>query len=230
MELLLWMWFYDQRWFFNFKLSIRCFRYIWLIPLFINLLLAGLCFYFLHYSDNPDCESSLKQWLYSRAFFSLLISINIVIFMTKIYYVNQREKSYFENASKIYGPVKEVTKKYDYWIRRKSLISTPGVLMLMLGVISMFWSYVIIRFYYFEDKFRSCEPMMIKLLNINSFFILLGNVPVLFVILLLIVVKIGSFITAFLCPNFLISIAKLCDTRKKGIKYHKKLLNNESTN
>jgi hypothetical protein len=149
--------------------------------------------------------------------------------MIKIYNVYLREKSYFENAIKVYAPLKETTKKYDYWIRRKSLISTPGVLMLMLGLISMFWSYVIIRFYYFEDKFSQCDPKMIALLNINSFFILFGNVPILFIILTLILVKVGSFITAFLCPNLLISVAKLCDTRKKGIKYHKRLLN-ESNN
>jgi hypothetical protein len=149
--------------------------------------------------------------------------------MTKIYYVNQRENSYFKNAMQIYGPLKETTKKYDYWIRRKSLFSTPGVLMLMLGIISMFWSYVIIRFYYFEDKFTNCDERMITLLNVNSFFILLGNVPILIVMFLLLVVKFGSFISAFLCPNVLIAIAKLCDTRKKGIKFHKKLYN-ESVN
>jgi hypothetical protein len=225
MELLLWMWFYDQRWFFNFKLSIKCFRFIWLIPLFVNLLLSVLCFYFLHYSDKPECHSSLKQWLFSRAFFSFLISINIVVFMGKIYYVNERENSYFENATKIYGPLKELAKKYDYWIRRKSLFSTPGVLMLILGVISMFWSYVIIRFHYIEDKFNNCEERMIKLLNFNSLFILIGNVPVLIVIILLLVVKLGSFIAAFLCPKLLISVAKLCDMRKKGIKYHRKFEN-----
>ena len=223
MEILLWMWFYDPRFFFNFKLSIKCFKYIWLIPLIVNLLLAILCFYFLNYSDTPKCDTSLKLWLFSRAFFSLLISINIIVFMIKIYYVHRRENTYFENAIKIYSHLQETMKRYDYWIRRKSILSTPGVLLLLQGIMSMFWSYFIIRLHYFENKFIGCDDNMIGLINLNTFFIFVGNVPVLTVIVILIIIKLTSFISAFLCPKFLIMISKLCNTKSKGIKIYKRL-------
>ena len=100
MELLLWMWFYDSRWFFNFKVSVQIYKYAWYIPLFVHMILACVCFYFLQTTESPDCETTLKLWLSSRTFFSVLISINIVFFMNKIATVYKKENSFFENAKK----------------------------------------------------------------------------------------------------------------------------------
>jgi hypothetical protein len=214
MELFLWMWFYDSRWFFNFKISVKCYKYAWLIPLFTNTILSGICFYFLHTTDSPNCEASLKLWLFSRTFFSVLISVNILFFMYKISNVYQKESSFFGNALKIYPSVKQTIENYDYWIRRKSLISTPGVLLLFLGIISLFWSYIMINLYYFEGKFVGCDEKILSLLNFNSFLIFIGNIPLLLVIIVLLLIKITSFVSAYLCPNLLIKISKLCTSHK----------------
>lgn len=210
MELLLWMWFYDSRWFFNFKLSVKCYKHAWFLPLLIHLLLAGLCFYFLYTSDSPNCDAALKLWLFSRTFFSVLISVNILVFIEKIGTVYNKEHAFFENAKKVYPSVSGAIDNYDYWIRRKSLISTPGVLLLFLGIISMFWSYIIINLYYFENKFAGCDQKILSLLNFNSVLIFVGNFPLLVLIALLVIIKIGSFICAFFCPGCLIYLAKAC--------------------
>lgn len=217
MELLLWMWFYDPRWFFNFKISVRCYKNAWFVPLLSHLILASLCFYFLHNSDTPNCDASLKLWLFSRAVFSVLISINIAFFMNKISIVYKKENSFFENSKKVYPHLIEALDNYDFWIRRKSLISTPGVLLLFLGIISMFWSYIIINLYYFEKKFVGCDENMLSLLNFNSFLIFTGNIPILVVITVLLLVKIVSFVCAYLCPGFLVWCAKMCPP--KMVKY-----------
>ena len=94
MELLLWLWFYDPRWFFNFKISVDCYKNAWLIPLFLHLFLMFVCLYYLQISETFSCDRSLKLWLYSRTFFSFLLSVTIVFFQVKISKVNRKEKSY----------------------------------------------------------------------------------------------------------------------------------------
>jgi hypothetical protein len=202
MELLLWMWFYDTRWFFNFKISVKCLKYAWYVPLVINLGLALLCL--LIYTPKEDtCAPSLFLWLYSRAAFSFIISLNIIIFLFKISSVYKKERYYFNNARKIYPALNEYMNHYDFWIRRRSLISTPGVMLFIMGFISLFWSYLMMKLYFYEDKFEGCNNRLIALLNFNSILIFIGNVPLLIVIITLVLVKVFFFLSAFLCPGIL---------------------------
>ncbi len=218
MELLLWFWFYDPRWFFNFRVSIICYKNAWLIPLFLNTFLMFVCLYYLQISETFSCDRSLRLWLYSRTFFSFLLSINIIFFKFKITHVYNKEISYFENAKKVYPMLKHSMKQYDYWIRRKSLISTCGILLLFLGLISLFWSYMIISLYHFQNYYSQCDIKIQKLLNIHSFFILIGNIPLLMIILILLVIKGVSLISAFLCPKLLIKVSKLWATEKPKVE------------
>jgi hypothetical protein len=218
MELLLWLWFYDPRWFFNFKISILCYKNAWLIPLFLHLFLMFVCLYYLQISETFSCDRSLKLWLYSRTFFSFLISVTIVFFKFKIAKVYQKETAYFDNAKKIYPILNYSMRHYDYWIRRKSLISTPGILLLFLGLISLFWSYLIISFYHFQNYYSKCDIKIQKLLNIHSLFILLGNVPLILIIIILVFMKVGSLIAAFICPDCLISASKCCSSEKPKVE------------
>lgn len=218
MELLLWFWFYDPRWFFNFKISIICYKNAWLIPLFLHMFLMVICLYFLTISETFRCDRSLRLWLYSRTFFSFLISVTIVFFKFKIIKVYNKEIAYFENAKRIYPTLKYSMKHYDYWIRRKSLISTPGILLLFLGLISLFWSYLIISFYHFQNYYSQCDIKIQKLLNIHSLFIIIGNIPLFAVIFILLMIKLISLVAAFTCPSCLIAVSKGCSTDKPNIE------------
>jgi hypothetical protein len=223
MELLLWLWFYDPRWFFNFKISIICYKNAWLIPLFLHMFLMFVCLYYLQISETFSCDRSLRLWLYSRTFFSFLLSVTIVFFKFKILKVYNKEIAYFDNAKKIYPILNYSMKQYDYWIRRKSLISTPGILLLFLGLISFFWSYLIISFYHFQNYYSKCDVKIQRLLNLHSLFILIGNIPLLAIIIILLFTKLSSVLCAFACPGFLISLSK-CITKEKPnveiIKYN----------
>lgn len=218
MELLLWLWFYDPRWFFNFKISILCYKNSWSIPLFLHFFLMFVCLYYLTISETFLCDKSLRLWLYSRVFFSFLISVTIIFFTSKISKVWEKEISYFDNARKVYPILSYSMKQYDYWIRRKSLISTPGLLLLFFGLISLFWSYLIFSFYNFQNYYSNCDIKIQKLLNMHSLFIIIGNAPLLVVFAIMMSMKLGSLVMAYLCPEFLISISKLCSTRKPKIK------------
>jgi len=218
MELLLWLWFYDYRWFFNLKVSVLCYKNAWFIPLFLHISMMSLCLYYLQISETFSCDRSLKLWLYARTFFSFLISCTIISFKFKIAQIYKKEIDYFENAKRVYPNLSQSMKHYDYWIRRKSLISTPGILLLLLGFISLFWSYLIISFYHFQNYYSSCDMKIQKVLNLHSLAILIGNVPLVLIIVILLFTKLLSLITAFLCPGFLISISKCCSSEKPNVE------------
>jgi hypothetical protein len=218
MELLLWLWFYDPRWFFNFKISIICYKNAWLIPLFLHLFLMFVCLYYLQISETFECDSSLKLWLYSRTFFSFLISVNIVFFKFKIINVYNKEIGFFDSSKKIYPILKYSMKHYDYWIRRKSLISTSGILLLFLGMVSLFWSYLIISFYHFQSYYSKCDIKIQKMLNLHSLFILIGNIPLIAIILILLVMKLGSAFLAYVIPSALIALSKFCTREKPKVE------------
>jgi hypothetical protein len=221
MELLLWFWFYDPRWFFNFKISVICYKNAWLIPLFLHTFLMIVCLYYLQISETFSCDRSLRLWLYSRTFFSLLISLNIIFFKFKITDVYNREMAFFDNAKRIYPVLKNSMRQYDYWIRRKSLISTPGITLLFLGFISLFWSYLIISFYHFQNYYDTCDIKIQKLLNHHSLFIILGNVPILIIITILLVIKVSSLVAAFVCPSTLIFMTKLMMRTRPKVEIQK---------
>jgi hypothetical protein len=182
-----------------------------------------VCLYYLQISETFSCDRSLRLWLYSRTFFSLLISITIVFFKFKIIKVYNKEIAYFDNAKRIYPILNYSMKQYDYWIRRKSLISTPGILLLFLGMISFFWSYLIISFYHFQNYYSKCDVKIQRLLNIHSLFIIIGNIPLIAIILFLIFMKLSSLLAAYACPGCLIASSK-CFTSEKPkveiIKYN----------
>lgn len=204
MELLLWLWCYDSSWFFNFKISSAFYLWIWLIPFAINLFLSVSSIYFI----RTECEASLRLWLFSRASSSILLCIFNVIFMIKISKVIQKETSFFENAKKIYPAINKNLNKIDFWIRRKSLVSTPGILLLFLGVISLFWSYIMFNFYFVENKFSECDPNVITILNINTYLILIGVIPIFLALLCVILIKITYYFGIHLFPNWFIRVAK----------------------
>jgi hypothetical protein len=135
--------------------------------------------------------------------------------------VYNKEISYFDNAKRIYPALKDSMKQYDYWIRRKSLISSTGILLLVLGTISLLWSYVIINFYHFQNYYENCDIKVQRLLRIHSIFILAGNIPLIIICVILLFMKFGSLLAAYLCPDCLVALSKACNSEKPKIKVEK---------
>jgi len=207
MELLLLLWFYDNRWFFNLKISIICFKNSWIIPLFLNAIMMTICLYFLIMKNGLDCEAHLRQWLYLRTFFSLLIILNILVFMIKITDLYEEEIQFLEKSKKIYPVLKGEMNKLDFWVRRKSMRTWPGICLLILGLISLTWSFMIVTFYHSDHVYKNCDIIIRKLLDIHSMFIFLGNIPIILILLTLLTVKIFSLISSYVCPGLLISLS-----------------------
>lgn len=207
MELLLWLWLYDVRWFFNLRISVSYYKNAWLIPLLLNACLVIICIYHFQLNDISFCDKSIKLWLYTRAFFSLLISLTSIFFIVKISEICKKEQNAFENPIKIMPILENSMKHYEFWIKRKSLLSTPGILLLFLGFVSLFWSCLITWFNTAEHLY-TCDSQVISLLMTHSIFIIACNSPIALVFVFMILIKLSCFVSAYLCPNLLISTSK----------------------
>jgi hypothetical protein len=208
MELLLLLWFYDDRWFFNLNISVTCYRNSWLIPLILNLFILGVSIYYLQVDATFKCHKTFQTWLISRAVFCFLIAINIIIFMWNISKIYNKEKKFLEKAKKIYPEIEEYhhlpTVQFDDLVRRKSLFTISGISLLVLGLVSLFWSYLIISFYKLNNYYVECDLKIKAFLEFHSFFIFIGNFPVIFLFVCMVLVKLASLISAYLCPSIFV--------------------------
>lgn len=218
MELFLWLYFYDERWFFNLKLPIHVYRNIWFIPLIYHFFLASISLYYINLNEDPfQCEDSLKVWIYQRIFFSLLLILCIILFKVKIKQTFSKELKHYSEAKKIYPILNQnCNLKYNYWIKQNSLISTSGILLLFLGFISLFWSYLIFKMFFYNPYYNNCNLKIQQLLFIHACIILYGNLLTILILILSIFIKISSNIAAFTCPDLLIKLSKLTKFKGKG--------------
>ena len=204
---MLWLWFYDSRWFFDFNISIACYKKLWLLPLFTNILLIGVCVYFITLKEILTCDNSLVFWLYSRILFSLFLSIIIISFIKKISESNSQENIFIQRAIKIFPSVKGKCISYETLIKRRSINSIRGIILLVLSVISLLWSYTIVAFHNLENFSGGCNLKINTFLNLHSYIIVLGNMPFIIICFIFGFMKIGSYCSSYICPNFLIKLS-----------------------
>jgi hypothetical protein len=204
---MLWLWFYDSRWFFDFNISIACYKKLWLLPLFTNILLIGVCVYFITLKEIFTCDNSLVFWLFSRILFSSLISIIIISFIKKISESNSQENLFIQRVIKIFPSVKGKNSSYETLIKRRSINSVRGIILLVLSVISLLWSYTIVAFHLLENYYGGCNLKINTFLNFHSYLIVLGNMPFIIICLIFGFMKIGSYSSSYICPNFLIKLS-----------------------
>jgi len=222
MELLLWIFFYDPKWFFFSKASIKSFKFSWFIPLLIHLIFVSYCCYVLFITKFRnkhhliiindlfnECGTYLKLWIYSRIFFSVFIALNLLHFKFSIDKIEHKEKSFFNNAISIFPGLQKNTEHYNYWIIRKSINKSSGISLLLLGIISFLWSFSMINFTYMENKFQGCEYQLILTINLISILIFLSNIPILILLFFKILLKVNSYFCSYLCPKMLIWFSRL---------------------
>jgi hypothetical protein len=220
MELLLWLYLYDPRWFLDSKLIHKIFKYLWVIPLISHITFIAYSAYILIISRvtnkrHPiiindifnECGYFLNSAIYGRISFSLLIALMIVLFEFKIHKIYQKENKFFKDAESIFPMVKINVEKN--WMRRKALMSCSGILLLFFSIISFIWSSLMINFNYLENKFQGCDYNLVLNINLISIFIFLSNIPVIILIFFTVFLKINSFFCAYMCPKILKSVSGL---------------------
>ena len=209
MELMLMLWFYDNHWFFDFKISIICFKNSWIVPIFLNALLLTVGIYNFFINLSVICDSNMQTWLIIRGLFSISLIINIIIFMRKISKLINEVSDFLHGTKKIYPALKGENDKLDFWIRREAFRSIYGISLLILGKISLIWSILIITYYKSHDVNKNCDLMIMKLLDYHSLVIFIGNIPILIMFISLIFVKSSVLLFPYICPIFFIFSNKI---------------------
>lgn len=208
MELLLWLYLYDSRWLFNIKLTTKIHKYLWAVPIFIHFMLLSAGVYYLNFLDDYPCTKTLKMWIYHKTFFSILMIINIIIFLMKIQTLQQKERQQIEESTKNfnYHPQNHLnTISFEqtylsFWVRRNALVSTSGVLLLIQGFTSIYYSHLI-KNLITSQYFRSCDYKIQKTLIFHSHSIFYGNLLIIFITAVMICVKIFHFAMGMYFPR-----------------------------
>ena len=222
MELFLWLWLFDERWVFNIKLSNLKYRILWFFPLFSQIFLILLCFYFVFLTNITHCEKQIKVVLFSKAFFSLLLTISIIKFYFNLKRHCFKEEANLELVHKVYPTLrKSVTNNHlDSYFSRKCLFNTNGIILLLLSITSFIWSYY--GAYLNREESESvvtpyCNRGFEDLISKHSSFIFITNLPIIIVLIITIFIKIFSAVGTLLCPNLKIKIGKLRSVNVKKI-------------
>ena len=106
MELMLWLWFLDSRWFFSFKVSKLSYRLLWVIPFISHVVLMFICLYYCLFNSAAQCDKPLKLMLFSKAIFSLILAISIVLFYKKIKHLCEKESKTEDLIQQVYPTLK----------------------------------------------------------------------------------------------------------------------------
>jgi hypothetical protein len=223
MELLIWFWLNDPRWFFNIENSLITFNIILIIPIILNISLCGLFSYMIFYDiiENGKCNDNIIIWIYSRNLICFFMLISSCFMLIKSIYSGKKEKSYFKAISEINPYIDTAIKKYDFWIKRKCIYSTAGIIFLVLSITVLLWVIVIL-----QNSDVLCYDNNINIiLKSDMFFVLLSNSPIYIAIISFLLIKVTSAIIAFTCPSILITISNCfdCNRNKINMKYVKTL-------
>jgi len=218
MELLLWLWYFDNNFFFKIKSTLFIYKYSWILPIIINLILTFVCLYYLHLSDtdNYHCNNSFELWQTFKAYFNCLFSIILIYFIYLINKYENKEKKYFENSNKIQPKTKTIINRAYYYIKRKTLISPIGWIILYLSVINFFGAFFLICFYHYNDNVY-CDKLLKNILLYYSLFILLTNCPVVISFIVMVLYKGLLYVKNYFSPNKNVDTVHKSDCFRKNL-------------
>jgi hypothetical protein len=220
MELLLWLYFYDKRWFFNIQMPFKIYKYIWFIPLFCHFFLISLGIYYMEISNGD--HSGLKTGLWNQTLLSFTLSLNIIFFIFKMNQCYEKENKFVKTvrgALKYPSTFKEIH-NHDYWIRRKTVFSSAGVILLFQGLFSIFF-----KSYSQEQILAESTNIRIQqALQFHSGLNYYCNFFIFLICLYLVIAKVSCFLLGSKRPNFVIKLGTLFhSTNCKVILHHKKI-------
>jgi hypothetical protein len=223
MELLLWLYLFDNRWFFSLSIPLYIYKLFWLYPLTIHVIEFLISLDDLSISAVNDSLDLIKTLIYNRCIFSFLISLNIMLFLKKISTEHEKENYHIHQGKKAYPILKTRINEPDFWIRRNSLLSRTGLFLLFLGFVSLIWSYQIITQLKSNDMNIGLYYINTEnLINAHSCFILYSNLFVFCVFALMVSFKIIFNILGHYFPHVFVKISKMCYRKKSSIRrYHK---------
>lgn len=227
MEILLWMCFYDSRWFFGINIPLKVLKYLWFIPLFVNLFLVCLGVYHLVLNSISECSTLLTALLYFGICSSLLIGINLIIIIFKIKAALIKDLTEHSEIQKFF-PNMIRSEEYDHLIRREVMLARSGLILLLQGLINFIYSCVI-PVVNKTNYTAYCDVLFKYDLSLFFIFLFYVNLYVFMLFILMMGTKIISHLMANICPRKYIRMSKMCYRKKSNYKQHIKV-NIENSN
>lgn len=218
MEFFLWFWLLDRRFLCEMRPLLKNFAFLWIIPIVLHILMA---------SFNIYCLYPFKNFTIAKYVITCITAIEIIsiiclfIMMINLYNLSKNQPRHNKNIFVlIYEQIKLDVKDdkdnfiyyEDYWLARKNLLSANGIIILLLSVVHIAWS-----FYYlfhnntFQNVFTWGDKIVISYAFLNIIFCLLVVLPIFYAG----IVKFSFVICSMLCTNWVYSISfKFCKKNK----------------
>lgn len=152
------------------------------------------------------CREARNDWLYYDIIISIIICLSIIVFLKQISYEYKKESLHVEQGKKAYPILKLKIHEHDFWIRRNSLWSIPGVIVLILGIFSFLRSLLIV---YKLSTYTICDSYLTKFKHAHGYFTFFSCVFILIVFGVLIAIKLIFIILGQFFPKALIKISEL---------------------
>ena len=217
MELLLWLYLYDNRWFFKKNISIDLYKFLLLIPLSAHFLDSVISLHDMYAPCVCNCKEERNKMLYHQIIISIICCLIIAVFLKQISYEYKKESLHVELGKKAYPTLKLKIHEHDFWIRRNSLSSLPGLMLLIEGIFSFFWSYLQV---YTIRTFTICDSYLTIFIYAHGYITFLSCIFIFIVFGLLIAIKVVFVILGQFFPKALIKIADLYHRPSSNIIIH----------
>ena len=230
MELLLWLWLYDKRWLLNIKPSFRFYIALWFLPILTNIYLTIFGIFSLSTVNFSKCSSSTSSFIASpkpalaiKTLLSFLSFICSILLIKNIMIHDKEEKPLRDKL------VKEelndcLCTRSDFFIRRKSLNTISGIILLGVGILEILYS-----IHFFMNNNKICTDRITGVFLQNALFELIFAIPILCVFALAASVKVSAFIASYTCPSLVIAISRMFSDNskmKKNLKFKKVIKEN----
>jgi hypothetical protein len=217
LEFFLWFWLLDRRYLCDFRPALKYFSFLFLLPIVLHSL--TVCF-------NIYCLfpfNKFKNPAYLVAAFETILeiisTICITILMTNLYGLSKKQpKKQKNNFVLMFERVKSSKEENfiyyeDYWMNRTVLLSPNGIIVLSASIINIAWSlFYVLHRNMFHEVFDLVEQFIIFIAYLNIFFF----IPIILVLFLATVIKVGFTLTAMICPSFVLSLSeRFCKRNKK---------------
>lgn len=215
MELFLWFWLLDRRFLCNMRPILKHFSFLWLLPIFSHLSIIILNTFCLFPFKNLDIYEYIIAFITTSEVISCLC---LFIMMINLYNISKNQPTKNKNILVVNTNNNKNSFIYyeDYWIGRKNLISVNGIIILLLGVFHIIWSfYYLFHKNIFQNIFQSGEQMVLIYAYLNIIFC----IPVIFLLISALIIKVTFLVSAMACTSCVVSLSKTCCCKKnRGLK------------
>jgi len=146
-------------------------------------------------------------------------TICLIIMITNLYNLSKRQpkkqKNIFVMIFERIKSSKEDNFIYyeDYWMGRTILFNANGIIVLLMSMVNFAWSiFYVLHVDMFQELYDWIEQFIIVCAYLNIFFFM----PVIFILLLSIIIKVAFVLNAMICPSCVLSLSGICCKKNKG--------------